>query len=738
MANVSAPYNFVPLNEKVFFPPWANLVNHDVPFKDGLSGQIELEITAETPIFIRGKEEINDEDARYKQYRFPEKGDRYYIPGSSIRNMLRSVVEIMSFSKLSIINNYKKIGFRDMANNNLYNLRNNIAQSLYYGWLFKDGNNNIHIEKNGLVGNLRNDLNNTVDIYRDDRFSQIRSNYTRNLQGNHIPSLEKKYKDYIANNNDSAINYSQNAEDIVVLTGYISGKTHEFLFQKPSFQPDYNISPEKFNLFLLGNPILKEENLWGFWKDKFESNIPVPIFFRLDNNGIILDFGLTVLYKMTHKNSVIDLLKLSQSQPKYNDERKDLVETIFGTIDDEKLKGRVQVGHAFSNNASEYTKQNLVLGEPNHSFYPNYIKQNVDDDGLLQPNNFKTLSNDDAEISGRKRYPIHHKFNPSDINQEEPDNQKVITSFYPLKSESKFNTIINYHNLLPVELGALLSAITFHNSNDYRHNIGLAKPYGFGKIKMEISGINNEKKYMSLYENVMTNFLNNYSINWLKSDQLKELFAMASVNVNQDRNKLKYMKIKEFQEIKKINKESKRDASIRLGIQNPRNNDLLIINKKQGLPLYSKFMQINEFSIKSLITEPIKDNSLNIYSKLNLNDKFEFLNKRNEKLNSLLQKINDKIQQERKNTTEILKKQDDLINLSFDEIQVNQEFKTIITSIKPNKAKIKIDDNFEEIQLIIPKGNNLNNFKIGQIINVTIHQISTKKNKIVSLKYKNQ
>ena len=54
---ITAPYNFVPLNEKIFYPPWASediLKNiHDVPFKDGESGVIEVEITAKSPIFIK-------------------------------------------------------------------------------------------------------------------------------------------------------------------------------------------------------------------------------------------------------------------------------------------------------------------------------------------------------------------------------------------------------------------------------------------------------------------------------------------------------------------------------------------------------------------------------------------------------------------------------------------------------------------------------------------------------------
>lgn len=54
---ITAPYNFVPLNDKIFYPPWASdatLKNiHDVPFEDGESGVIELEITTKSPTFIK-------------------------------------------------------------------------------------------------------------------------------------------------------------------------------------------------------------------------------------------------------------------------------------------------------------------------------------------------------------------------------------------------------------------------------------------------------------------------------------------------------------------------------------------------------------------------------------------------------------------------------------------------------------------------------------------------------------
>ena len=49
MATIKAPFNFVPLSDKIFFPEWADQISQDIPFSDGLSGTIELKITAETP-----------------------------------------------------------------------------------------------------------------------------------------------------------------------------------------------------------------------------------------------------------------------------------------------------------------------------------------------------------------------------------------------------------------------------------------------------------------------------------------------------------------------------------------------------------------------------------------------------------------------------------------------------------------------------------------------------------------
>ncbi len=125
-ATMPAPYRFVPVAPAVFVDlPEAedgdDLARkvpsvHDVPIPDGWSGTFELEITAETPILVRGASEPGQEQhARF--HRTPD--GRFAIPGSSLRGMLRNVIEIAGFAKMSRVAD-RSYAVRDLHNRELY------------------------------------------------------------------------------------------------------------------------------------------------------------------------------------------------------------------------------------------------------------------------------------------------------------------------------------------------------------------------------------------------------------------------------------------------------------------------------------------------------------------------------------------------------------------------------------------------------------------------------------------
>lgn len=109
---VRAPYNFVPLSDIVVQPAWGCASQQDRPFADAISGSFEVTIDARTPLFVRGQGE--------EFFHFTEKGEkRYAIPGSSVRGMLRNVIEIATFSLLERVNDHR-YGVRDLHNRDLY------------------------------------------------------------------------------------------------------------------------------------------------------------------------------------------------------------------------------------------------------------------------------------------------------------------------------------------------------------------------------------------------------------------------------------------------------------------------------------------------------------------------------------------------------------------------------------------------------------------------------------------
>lgn len=93
---------FVPLNQAVYTPDWSTLVSQDIPFEDGEDGWIEVIWTNKTPLFVRDKESV------FSAHITTENGKKlYFIPGSSIKGMLRNTLSILSFGKLQSKSEYK-------------------------------------------------------------------------------------------------------------------------------------------------------------------------------------------------------------------------------------------------------------------------------------------------------------------------------------------------------------------------------------------------------------------------------------------------------------------------------------------------------------------------------------------------------------------------------------------------------------------------------------------------------
>ena len=100
---IKAPFNFVKVSEKVYFPDWEKQISQDVPFSDGESGTIGLKIIAHTPVFVRnGHIALDKKDCNNKDNSFSNFDGRYFIPGTSLKGSIRNVLEIISFGKMRV------------------------------------------------------------------------------------------------------------------------------------------------------------------------------------------------------------------------------------------------------------------------------------------------------------------------------------------------------------------------------------------------------------------------------------------------------------------------------------------------------------------------------------------------------------------------------------------------------------------------------------------------------------
>ncbi len=565
---ITAPYNFVPLNKEVFYPSWSEQVSHDIPFEDGESGEIDITITAKSPIFIRDHE---------KKEEFCQHNGEYYIPSSSIKGIVRNVLEIMSFGEMRI--DEKKLSqpmtIRDMSNS-----KELVGVATGCGFLKQDTQGKWFIEDYGKPRTIE------YTNKRGKIFTIGTKNYTFTTgQNNENMSAEQKYellgtnyktikitkgsKTSTVNSNEISrpiATFSSNGENAyLICTGEITNKEHEFVFASSNKNAD-TIKNIDDAVARFKTVYFESDSIDGnYWKNNYDKNIGIPVFYRQKDGKY--DIGLTQLFKLLYPHTLKNAIKQTVKPHSL-----DLAHTLFGTEKEKlTLKGRVYFSHFKTTAKPNVFIENLTmtLGSPKPSFYPTYISQNCQQDGKVQNNNYHTLMQN-GEIAGWKRYPIHHN-RPNVKSIEKSDTTATFNPLGIYKQDGTFEEFsftgkLRYHNLKPQELGAILSALTFHaNQENFYHNIGLAKAHGFGKIAITVD-TEQHKSALQAFEAMMTLWTKEkLKKEWIKTEQVKELFAMHYKETNID-GKLKYLildpdgRINQFSDVKNIKAKGKEDG----------------------------------------------------------------------------------------------------------------------------------------------------------------------------------
>lgn len=614
---VKAPFRFARINRWIYEPPWADLVSHDVPFADGLSGEAEVEITARSSILVGGdrRKATQEVVGEVQPFKLPDGG--YAIPGSALQGMARAILEVAGFGRLGPWVEDRKFGIRDLSATPTARVHYRSHLPSQTGWLIKSANDapprifpckyaRIRLDKILVLKGIKhNEQDPDKGVLEKKSDAKERYEWFINAHPDGKGALNAKFTIH-QQSGTCRPDQNQGVYGTLVLTGKPQdgiGRGHkklEFVFYEPdrtkvanSTQPQLPVSCDvwkEFQLLHEKQPGREINPNWAFWKDEFNRDQPVPVFYW-QKDGQVTALGTAFAFKAAYRKSARDLL--GHSNPGHLDPVKcmklDLAHLIFGVAAEHgggrglKRRARFGLARAVGDprpcNPQHPLPQNpsILLG-PKPSYVGLYVRQRPDNKPLPSGESLATYTPLDPptephlhrpELSGVKLWPARGatQFNPGGVPHDLADNCKVQTRLVTLPPGTVFRSRLTFHNLRPVELGALLWALSFGDSAAFgdnaddiakRHRLGMGKPLGLGEVAIRVTNLKTEatcsakggsdsQTAMELVKGFVQHMEKATPDSWYDSKQVRALLKAATPNATQD---LEYMILEAYQKAK--------------------------------------------------------------------------------------------------------------------------------------------------------------------------------------------
>lgn len=600
--SVYAPYNFVPLSGFVHLPDWAEQVSRDLPFRDGISGRLDLTLTNHTPMLVGGRQTDSSEKKAGDVFFARDINDRPFIPGAGLKGLLRNVVEIASFGRFAAVDD-RRLSIRDLTGGVAEVYRKHINKSTGFGpkskagWLnlVKDGDNSrweltpcrhVRVEHHDLIQHGKrigaakpHDIKkrgNAVEKYKSWGRADLEVAFnlppkTRDPGKGATPKWEIAMDLGVGAWEGRIVFTGQPQDNDGVKRGRSKPKHLEFIFYEEG-EPFF-VDDQVMRGFL---DIHSEGDEWQkLWKARLGSKPGVPVFYITESEAQldqrVRALGLARMFRLAYKHSIGETAHHTNSDHLGN--RPDLADLIFGALETKHggYQGRLNITAGRLEGEPHFAEpQEVLLNGPKPSYFPAYIRQpDADDQGNVdRQGHFHTYMDDDAEVAGWKRYPVRDRVNYEMPHHElEAKTKKPFVMLHPLKAGHRFRASLFVHNLRPVELGALLWALDFGGSNHLRHGLGMGKPFGQGALSIKLDdceltanqpdGATPQPEQCRLaFEAHMDQVWRAAAKDpgdhhWSQSEQIRQLRAMADPALsNPERVKLAYMPLPQFQNSK--------------------------------------------------------------------------------------------------------------------------------------------------------------------------------------------
>lgn len=640
-----APYNFVELPDKTIAVD--SSVSHDRYYDNKYSGNIECLLTTSSPLYIRCNTSAQDfqEGKESKQL-----VDFYYtnpvtkepvLPGSSLRGMFRSLIEIISYSKLSKISDQQRFFFRAVAapkDDPLGGLYKSIFRKhpVKAGYLrYQNGNWFIQpaklIEespfvwvKDSLVSQSINGFISLRDNHylpqhiSDVYFEDIYTNNSRKFAGSISISAEYEYSGTLitsgnmVESNQNAANTKRRNHCLVreIDTTAKPIKINEdaiwhyrealttFQSQDPPFDSNHGALEEDRCIFYCEPSARgKEINFFGH-----SPNFRIP--YLLKDQGTSSSAKDFIPTELRDSNSI------------------DFAESIFGCVAGKESEKKVAIASRifFSDGICQEIDLNdvfmtgiggkvpKILASPKPTTFQHYLVQ----DGSVRKDlkHYGSKPIEETVIRGHKLY--WHKGQNPDIWHLDPQNvsETQSTRIRPVKAGKSFKFDIKFENLSSVELGALLWILDIATQDKYRFSLGMGKPLGMGAVKIQhkVNLCDRKQRYENLFSQTHT-WVTGYG-NELTADSITEHIGNFEEHILTQLNEINKQKLRHLSRIKTLLtmlewkdmlSEEEMNQRRYMEIERDRNNaDVL------GVPVKPSDSTVNEYSDRRVLPSPMQ------------------------------------------------------------------------------------------------------------------------------------
>ncbi|MGN0916173.1 MAG: TIGR03986 family CRISPR-associated RAMP protein [Succinivibrio sp.] len=451
----TAPYNFIKYDAKKLLKP-----SEDA---DVFSGTITCSLKTLTPLLIgsdnkkQNREEINEREF------FKLNNGEIVIPGTSLKGMIRSYVEALSRSYISIIND-KKLFYRNVTGNNSgdYKEKGNFPNSqknepILGGYLKKDGSRYY--------------------LY---------------------PAEVLKVKDSVAE---------------AYKTGPICGSVRAYLFKNKKNTP-LEVPPQVMKDFFL--------QMTDFQKTKWDKEEKIAkehgegcrVFYTVETNDKtkIKAIGIARFFRIAYTYKPIDLVQSwGTAESTWNT---DFSLHLFGCANkQESFKGKVSVEPAYFSkfNIKNTDEITCTLGSPHATALLHYLKQpRVNKPQGNKVDDLVNYNTRGTELRGRKFY-----WHRDPEVTKEVKNKKVASHLKPIATNSEAEFVVHLDRVNITELGVLLKVLNLKKGHALK--LGAGKSVGLGSV--EICIVRTDiKKVSDKYASIRDRLIGEESVSLTEND----------------------------------------------------------------------------------------------------------------------------------------------------------------------------------------------------------------------------